>query len=54
MLLTISTHPCSHALLKSAVLTSIAVDSLNGALLILGAGTIINLLLDGSPEESLK
>ena len=53
-LLTIAAHSRSHTLLESAVLASVTVDPLNGALLVLGAGSVVDLLLDGATEESLK
>ena len=52
--LTISAHSCGHTLLESAVLASVTVDPLNGALLVLGAGPVVDLLLYGPAEESLK
>ena len=52
--LTISAHSCSHALLEPAVLTSVPVDPLDVTLLILGAWSVVDLLLDGPTEESLK
>ena len=52
--LTISAHPCGHTLLESAVLASVTIDPLDGALLVLGAGPVVDLLLDGPTEESLK
>ena len=52
--LTISAHSCSHALLEPAVLTSVPVYPLNVTLLILGAWSVVDLLLDGPTEESLK
>ena len=52
--LTISAHPCGHTLLESAVLASVPIYPLNGALLVLGAGPVVDLLLDGPAEESLK
>ena len=52
--LTITTHSSSHTLFKSAILTSIAIDPLNCALLVFGAWPVIDLLLDGPPKESLE
>lgn len=52
--LTIATHARCHALLKPAVLTSVAVDSLDGALLVLGARSVVDLLLYRAAEESLQ
>lgn len=51
--LTITTHSDGDALLKPAILASVTVDAKNGALLILGARSILNLLLNTSPEETL-
>ena len=53
-LLTIAAHSRSHTLLESAVLASVPIYPLNGALLVLGAGPVVDLLLDGPAEESLK
>ena len=52
--LTISAHPRGHTLLESAVLASVAVYPLDGTLLVLGARPVVDLLLDGASEESLK
>ena len=52
--LTISAHSNSDAFLESAVLATIAIDAQNGALLILGARTVLDLLLDAPPEETLE
>ena len=52
--LTISAHPRGHTLLESTVLASVAIDPLDGTLLVLGAGPVVDLLLDGAPEESLE
>ena len=52
--LTISAHPCGHTLLESAVLASVAIDPLDGTLLVLGARPVVDLLLDGAAEESLQ
>ena len=54
IVLTISTHSRGHAFFQTAVLTSIAVDSLNCALLIFSARSIVDFLLDGAAEKSLK
>ena len=52
--LTVSAHACRDALLEAAVLAAVPVDAQYGALLILGAGPILNLLLDRAAEEALK
>ena len=44
--LTVPAHPGCDALLESAVLTAVPVDPENGALLILGAWSVLDLLLD--------
>ena len=54
IVLTISAHPRCHTLLESAVLASVPVDALDVALLVLGARAVVDLLLDGPTEESLK
>lgn len=52
--LTITTHADGNALFKTAILTAIPVDSKDAALLILGARTILNLLLDAPAKEALR
>lgn len=52
--LTISTHADGDALFETAILTAIPVDSEDAALLILGARTILNLLLDAPTKEALR
>ncbi len=52
--LTITAHSDSDALLESTVLASVAIDAENGALLILGARPILDLLLNTPPEETLE
>lgn len=52
--LTITTHSDSDALLETAILAAVPVDTQDAALLILGAGPILNLLLNAAPEESLR
>lgn len=52
--LTITTHADSDALFETAILTAISVDSEDAALLILGARTILNLLLDAPTKEALR
>ena len=54
IVLTISTHAGGDALLEPAVLTSVAVDSLDRALLVLRAGAVLDLLLDRPAEEPLQ
>ena len=54
IVLTISAHARCHTLLESAVLASVPIDPLDGALLVLGARAVVDLLLDGPTEESLK
>ena len=53
-LLTISAHAGGHTLLESAVLASVPIDPLDGALLVLGARPVVDLLLNRAAEESLK
>ncbi len=53
-LLTVSGHPCCDALLEPAVLAAVAVDAQDVALLVLGAGPVLDLLLDGATEEALE
>lgn len=52
--LTIATHADRYALLQTAVLAAIPVDPQDAALLILGAGPILYLLLDATAKESLR
>jgi len=52
--LTITTHADSDALFETAILTAISVDSEDAALLILGARTILNLLLNAPTKEALR
>ena len=52
--LTISTHSCGQTLLETAVLTPVAVDPHDGAVLVLGARLVLDLLLDRAPEEPLE
>ena len=51
--LTISRHSDSDALLEAAVLAPVPVDAHDVALLILEAGPVLDLLLDGTAEEAL-
>ena len=52
--LTVSAHSGRDALLEAAVLAAVAVNAQYGALLILGAGAVLNLLLDRPAEEALQ
>lgn len=52
--LTISRHANSDAFLQAAVLAPVPVDPLDGTLLVLGAGAVLDLLLDAAAEESLQ
>lgn len=52
--LTISAHADGDALLQPAVLAPVAVDAEYRALLVLGAGPVLDLLLDAAPEETLR
>lgn len=52
--LTIATHPDSDTLLETAILAAVPVDAQDAALLILGAGPVLDLLLNTAPEESLR
>lgn len=52
--LTISRHANGDAFLQAAVLAAVPVDPQDGALLVLGAGAILDLLLDAAAEESLE
>jgi hypothetical protein len=52
--LTVATHPGGDAFLEAAVLAPVPVDPEDAALLVLGARTVLDLLLDGAPEEALK
>ena len=52
--LTISGHADSDALLETAVLTAVTVDPHDVTLLILQTRTILDLLLNTSPEKPLR
>jgi len=52
--LTVSAHADSNALLQSAVLAAIPVDSQDGTLLVFGARPVLDLLLDAASEETLR
>lgn len=54
VVLTISAHPHGDAFFQSAVLTTISVYSQDAALLVLGAGPVLDLLLYGPSEEALR
>lgn len=51
--LTISTHADADALSEPAILTPVPVYAQNVALLVLGAWSVLDLLLDASPEKAL-
>ena len=51
--LTISAHANGNAFFQSAVLAPISVDPKDGALLVFRTGSVLDLLLDGPPEEAL-
>ena len=53
-ILTVPAHSCCHALLEAAVLAPVAIDPENGALLVLGAWSVVDPLLYTPPEETLK
>ena len=52
--LTITTHSSSNTFLEPTILASISVYSQNVALLIFGAGSILDFLLNRPTEKSLK
>lgn len=52
--LTITRHAHGYALLETTVLTSVAIDAQNGTLLILGARSVLDLLLNTATEETLQ
>jgi len=52
-ILTVPAHSCCHALLEAAVLAPVAIDPENGALLVLGAWSVVDPLLYTPPEETL-
>lgn len=52
--LTIATHPDSDALLETAILAAVPVDTQDAALLILSAGPVLDLLLNAASEETLR
>lgn len=54
MKLTISAHANSDAFFQSAILAPISIDPKDGALLVFGAGPILDLLLYGAAEEALR
>lgn len=52
-MLTVSRHADQQTLLKAALLASVPVDAHDGAVLILKALFILDVLLDTPPEETL-
>lgn len=52
-MLTVSAHADSDTLLESTVLTPVPVDPEDATLLVLGAGSVLYLLLNTPPEEPL-
>lgn len=52
--LTITAHACSDTFFQPAILATIAVNPQDVALLIFGARSILNFLLNGPSEKSLK
>ena len=52
--LTVPTQSSCDAFLESAILAAVAIDPEDAALLVLGARTILDLLLNGAAEKSLK
>lgn len=54
LVLTVTAHAHGDAFLQATILTAVAIDAQNAALLVLGARTILDLLLDGAPEEALR
>ena len=54
MVLTIPAHAGGDAFLEATVLAPVPVHSLNGALLVLRAWSVLDLLLDRPPKESLQ
>lgn len=53
LVLTIAAHADGDALLQATILTAVAIDAQNAALLVLRARAILDFLLDGAPEEAL-
>lgn len=53
-MLTVSAHPYGDAFFQPAVLAAISIDSKNGTLLVLRAGSVLDFLLDAAAEESLR
>ena len=54
MVLTIPAHAGGDAFLEATVLAPVPVHSLDGALLVLRAWSVLDLLLDRPPKESLQ
>ena len=52
--LTVTAHPDGDALFQPAILAAVPVDAEDGALLVLCAGPVLDLLLDAAPEEALR
>lgn len=52
-MLTISTHADADALAEPAILTPVPVDPQDVALLVLGAWSVLDLLLDAPAEKTL-
>ena len=52
--LTITTHSRRNTFFQPTILASIAINSQNVALLIFGTGPILDFLMNGSSEKSLK
>lgn len=52
-MLTVSRHADQQTLLKAALLASVPVDAHDGAVLILKALLVLDVLLDAPPEETL-
>jgi len=52
-MLTVSTHADADALAEPAILTPVPVDPQDVALLVLGAWSVLDLLLDAPAEKTL-
>lgn len=53
MELTVAAHANGYAFFQSTILAAVAIDAQNATLLIFSARTILDLLLNGSSEETL-
>lgn len=53
-ILTVSRHSHHQAFLEAALLASVAVDSHDGAVLVLKALLVLDVLLNAPPEEALR